>query len=165
MPKFDELREIVKISDPRVIGITETKLDNLIGDSEIYIDRYFVIRHDRNRKGGGAICYVTNKICYNTKNCISNEKENIFITLLIPKTKSITVGIVYKPPDQTRFLEILSNSLNLLNMLSEEWHILGDLNINLYYNGSKLGEENKNIIKGANKVSSKEFCKTFGRKI
>ena len=55
-------------------------------------------------------------------------------------------------------------------MLSEEWHILGDLNINLYYNGSKLGEENKNIIKGANKVSSKakkflEFCKTFGRKI
>ena len=52
-------------------------------------------------------------------------------------------------------------------MLSEEWHILGDLNINLYQNGSTLGEENKNIIKGANKVSSKtnkylEFCKTFG---
>ena len=40
---------------------------------------------------------------------------------------------------------------------------------NLYQNGSTLGEENKNIIKGLNKVSSKtkkylEFCKTFGLK-
>ena len=35
-------------------------------------------------------------------------------------------------------------------MLSEEWHILGDLNINLYHNGSTLGEGNKNIIKAAN---------------
>ena len=169
LPKIDELREIVKISNPTVIGITETKLDNSIGDSEISIDGYCAIRRDRNRKGGGVICYVTNKICYNNKNCISNEIENIFIELLIPKTKPIIVGIIYKPPDQTRFLEILSDSLNSLNMLSEEWHILGDLNINLYHNGSTLGEENKNIIKGANKVSSEtkkylEFCKTFGLK-
>ena len=146
-PKIDELREIIKISSPTVIGITETKLDNSIDDSEISIDGYCAIRRDRNRKGGGVICYFTNKICCNTKNCISNEVENIFDELLIPKTKPITVGIVYKPPDQTRFLEILSNILNLLNMLSEEWHILGDLNIKSYHNGSTLGEENKNIIK------------------
>ena len=152
----------MKISNPTVIGNTEKKLDDLIGDSEVCIKGYFAIRRDWNKKGGGVICYVTNKICYNTKNCISNEIENIFIEILIPKTKPITVGIVYKPPDQTRFLEILSNSLNSLNMSSEEWHILGDLNINLYHNGSTLGE-NKNIIKGANKVSSEtkrylEFC-------
>ena len=52
-------------------------------------------------------------------------------------------------------------------MLSEEWHILRDLNINLYQNGSILEEGNKNIIKVENKVSSEtkiylEFCKTFG---
>ena len=95
------------------------------------------------------MCYVTNKICYDNKNCISNEIENIFIKVLIPKTKPITFGIAYKPPDQTRILEILSDSINLLNMLSKEWHILGDLNTNLYQNGSTLGEENKNVIKGA----------------
>ena len=44
----------------------------------------------------------------------------MFIELLIPKTKSITVGIVYKPPDQTRCLEILSDSSNSFDMLSEE---------------------------------------------
>ena len=53
--------------------------------------------------------------------------------------------------------------------LSEGWYILGDLNINLYHNGSILREENKNIIKFTNKVSSEtrkylEFCKTFGLK-
>ena len=38
-------------------------------------------------------------------------------------------------------------------MLSKEWHILGDLNINLYQNGSVLGEENTNIIKDADSSS------------
>ena len=43
------------------------------------------------------------------KNCISNEIENIFARLLIPKTKPVTVEIVYKPPDQTRFSRNTSN--------------------------------------------------------
>ena len=104
---------------------------------------------------------VTNKICYITKCCGSN----IFIELFIPKTKPIIVGIIYKPPDQTRFPEILLDSLNLLNMLSEEWHILGDLNINLHQNGSTLGEDKKNIIKCHLKQKKYlEFCKTFGLK-
>ena len=120
LPKIDKLREIVKISNPTVIGITETKLDSSISHSEISIDGYCAIRRDRNRKGGGVICYVTNKICYHTKNCISNETENIFIELLIPKTKPIKFGIVYEPPDQARFLKILSDSLKSLNLLSEE---------------------------------------------
>ena len=52
-------------------------------------------------------------------------------------------------------------------MLSEEWHIPRDLNINLYQNGSILEEGNKNIRKVENKISSEtkiylEFCKTFG---
>ena len=84
LPKIDELREIVKISNSTVIDITETKLDISIGDSEISIDGYCAIRHDRNRKGGGVICWFTNKICYNTENCFSNEIENIFVELLIP---------------------------------------------------------------------------------
>ena len=136
LPITNELREIVKTSSPTVIGITKTKIDNTINDSEISIDGYWAIRHDQNRKGGGVVCYVTNNIYYNTKNCISDKLKNIFIELLIPKTKPITVRIIYKPPDQTRFLEILSDSLNPLNMLSEEWHILEVLNINLWQNDS-----------------------------
>ena len=54
-------------------------------------------------------------------------------------------------------------------MLIKEWNILADLNINIHQNGSILEEENKNVIKDADKVSSEtkqylEFCKTFGLK-
>ena len=54
-------------------------------------------------------------------------------------------------------------------MLSKEWYILGDLNINLYQKDSTLGQENKNVMKSANRVLSEtkkylEFCKSFGRK-
>ena len=61
LPKIDELREIVKIPNPTVIGITKTKLGNLAGDSEFSIDRYCAIQRDQNRSGGGIICYVTNR--------------------------------------------------------------------------------------------------------
>ena len=72
---------------------------------------------------------------------------------LYQKQYQVELELFILPPDQTSFLEILSNSLTSLNMFNKEWHILGDLNINLYQNGSILGEENKNIIKDANKIS------------
>ena len=46
LPKIYKLREIVKISNPMVIGITETKIDDSISDSEISFDRYCTIQHD-----------------------------------------------------------------------------------------------------------------------
>ena len=46
LPKIDQLREIVKTLNPVVIGATETKLDNSIGDSEIPIDGYCAIQRD-----------------------------------------------------------------------------------------------------------------------
>ena len=76
---------------------------------------------------------------------------------------------MYKPSDQSRFLETLSDGLNTLNILKEEWHILGDLNINLCENGTLLRDNNTKIVKGTNKISPEvkkylEFCKTFGFK-
>ena len=55
------------------------------------------------------MCYVRNKICFNGKNCIPNKIENTFIELLIPKPKLMTVAIIYKPSDQLRFPETLSD--------------------------------------------------------
>ena len=55
LPKIDKLSEIARIPNPAVVGITETKIDNSIGDSEISIDGYSAIQRDRNRKGGGVL--------------------------------------------------------------------------------------------------------------
>ena len=40
-----------------VIGLTESKLDESIFQSEIQIDNYDLLRCDRNTNGGGAACY------------------------------------------------------------------------------------------------------------
>ena len=53
------------------------------------------------------------------------------------KTKPILIGNVYRPPDQSGFLDKLSNAiLNTTNFDSQEVYILGDLNINLNYAGT-----------------------------
>ena len=97
LPKIDELRNIAKCSNAAVIGTAETKLDNTVYDSEVTIDGYSIVRNDRNRKDGGVACYISSNICYSRKACLSGNLENIFIDLLFPKTKPISVGIFTRP--------------------------------------------------------------------
>ena len=52
LPKIEELRSIAKNSNAAVIGITESKVDESVHDSEINIENYNIIRCDRNRHGG-----------------------------------------------------------------------------------------------------------------
>ena len=55
---LDELRIFIEEEKPHIIGINETRLDNMINDSEIEIDGYEVMRWDRDRNGGGVALYV-----------------------------------------------------------------------------------------------------------
>ena len=55
---LDELRIFVEEEKPHIIGINETRLDNMINDSEIEIDGYEVMRWDRDRNCGGVALYV-----------------------------------------------------------------------------------------------------------
>ena len=130
--KIDELRYIARSSNAAVIGITETKLGNTVYDSEVTVDGYNIVRNDRNRNGGGVACYIRNNICFNRKTCISDNIENIFIDLLFPKTKPISVGIIYKPLSQSQFLQQIITEFEALD-LDNEIYVLGDFNINLLF--------------------------------
>ena len=129
------MRYIAKSSNAAVIGISETKPQNC--DSEVTIDGYNIARSDRNRKGGGVACYIRSYICFNLKTCLSNNIENIFIDLLFPKTKPITVSVIYKPPNQTRFLEQIIAKFETLD-LNDEHYVLGDFNRNLLFKGKYI---------------------------
>ena len=62
--------------------------------------------------------------------------ENVFFEIHLPKTKLITVGIVYyRPPNQTNFIKTLNQNFAKLDTTDKETYILGDFNINLYHNG------------------------------
>ena len=106
LPKIDELRHIAQLTNAAVIGISESKLDDSVLTSEIHIDGYDLLRCDRNRHGGGVACYIRSELSYNVKSYFPKDIENIFFELLLPNTKPVVVGTIYRPPSQIlwRFL-------------------------------------------------------------
>ena len=98
LPKIEELSSIACQSNAAVIGISESKLDNFIFISEIEIDGYNILSFDRNRHGRGVTCYVRNDLSFTKINYFPHDIETIFKEIFLPKTKPMTVGIVYRPP-------------------------------------------------------------------
>ena len=117
LPKIDDLRYIANSSNAAVIGISESKLDESILQSEIQINSYDLLRQDKNRIDGGVTCYIS----YIQKQYCPKEIENIFFQVILPKTKPpIVVGIIYiytiiyLSPSQNNLLEIQTKHFLLL---------------------------------------------------
>ena len=137
--KIDEIREFVLVTNPHVICFSETKLDFSHTDAEVSIDNYSCVRKDRNRHGGGVACYVHKSIDYDVRLDFSDNFENIFIDILLPMTAPILLGVVYRPPTDTCFVENLTNSIANSNTFdAQEVYIMGDFNVNLIDRKMKL---------------------------
>ena len=65
----------------------------------------------------------------------------------MPHTKPITIGIIYRPPNQSKFLDIFEENLPKFNRA--QIYFLGDFTINLFENGKydfdKYSSNNKNL--------------------
>ena len=169
LPKVDELRNIAEKTRASVIGITESKLDSSIFDSEINIAGYDVLRKDRNRHGGGVVCYIRNDLSFNVLSAFPLEIENIFIDILLPKAKPFTVGLFYRPPSDSNFLDSISCDFDKLLPNQREIHILGDFNINTLIDGISILGKKENVKLAASAPSSigkryNEFCNTYSLK-
>ena len=136
LSKIDELRYIIKSINAAVTDICKSKLETSVLDAEISTDNYKILRGDKSRQGGDAVCYVRHDLSYNTLSVFPREVENIFFEILLPNSKPIIVGIIYCPPSQGNFLEVLNNNMNKMDSVNNEIYILGDFNINLYFNNS-----------------------------
>ena len=112
-----------------MIGITETKLDGTIFDAEIYIEGYSIVRCDRDRKGEVLHVILKKDICFSTHKVISKKIKFIFVDLLLPKTKPISAGIVYRPPKDTNLLQLFAEILNHLNILESEIFAFGGMTV------------------------------------
>ena len=100
LPKINEFRHIARLTNAAVIEISESKLDDFVPTSKIQIVEYDLLRCDRNRHGEGVICYIRNDLSYNVKSYFPKDIEKIFFKLLLPNTKPIVVGTIYRPPTQ-----------------------------------------------------------------
>ena len=135
MPKIDELRHTARLTNAVVIGISESKLDDSVSTSEVQPDEYNLLRCDRNRHGGGVLCYIRNDLSYNVKSYFPKDTENIFFELLLPNIKPIVVATIYRPPNQTDSMETFNKKLSKVEIDNVETYTLGDFNIHLRQNG------------------------------
>ena len=102
-----------------------------------------------------------------TKTLFPKEIENILVEILLPKTKQLIVGIIYRPPKQSNFLEIINANFDKLDTDMKDSYILGNFNLSMYQN-------NKYIVSDGNTISSKflsrniknyhQFCTMNGLK-
>ena len=131
IPKLDEVRSFVQRTKAAVVALSETWLDGTVQDAEIEVNGYSIVRADRNRQGRGVLLYIRDGIAFNPRPDLSVEGlEYVGVDLLLPKSKPLFVGCIYRPPSDNTFLDKLTTSLDKLD-LSSEIYLLGDLNIDL----------------------------------
>ena len=112
-------------------------------ETEFDIKRYIPIRNDRTKHGRGIVFYIKEDIGLKRRENFSKEIENIFVDILLPKTKAIFVGVLYNP-FKSDFLHNLSSAIsNIDNFGNEKIYLLGDFNINLWYQGKYIFQEDK----------------------
>ena len=97
------LHEIKIVLDEKEPKRNKTKLnvDSSIGDDEISIEGYSLVRKDRNTHGGGVALYVHNDIPFIKRLDLACELESIFIEVKLPFIKLLIVTALYRPPWST----------------------------------------------------------------
>ena len=104
LSKKDEIRCIANKTKAAIIGITESKLDHIVPDSEVNVPGYDILRCNRNRNGGGVPCYIRKDFCFNTRTL---QIENLVFDILLPKSKLLTTGVFCRPPNKAEFLDLM----------------------------------------------------------
>ena len=64
-------------------------------DSEVLIPGYYLIRHDRNRHGGGVAIYILDTFSFSVTAIGPNSLEFIPISINHPSTK-IDLAVLYR---------------------------------------------------------------------
>ena len=132
---IDELRILLADTPVDVLSINETRLDDSVKDSDVYIPGYEIIRRDREingRLGGGVCFFVRSNISYSLRSDLSiHQLENLCIEIRKPRSKPFLVVTWYRPPDSS--VEIFTYFESLIGKIDAEYaefHLTGDLNCN-----------------------------------
>ena len=133
LPKLDQIRIFCEAGNLDVLAVNETKLDSQIGDNEIQMNGYDIIRKDRNKFGGGVCLNIKNKFNYTVRNDLMHEQlENIIIEIKKPNLVPIFVCTWYQPPGSPiELFEIFESTIEKVDALKGELYVLGDLNCDL----------------------------------
>ena len=92
-------------SSASILAVCETWLDENVSNDEIGVRGYTILRKDRDRHGGGVLLYIKDSLAFNMRNDLDADgSEAIWAEILLPRTRGIVVGCIYRPPTDNDFL-------------------------------------------------------------
>ena len=95
---IEEICYILINSLLEVLAINESKLDDTISDTEVYIPGYIIIRKDRSRSGGGVALYIRENLSYTNRiGLVSDTLEMICVEISLPHSRLFLVSTWYRP--------------------------------------------------------------------
>lgn len=134
--KKDFLVDFLNTNNVNLFGVTETLLNGSLLTSFLGIDGYSFERKDRDGKGGGVGVYIKNGTDYTRRLDLETKQvEGIWLEIKIKKSKSFIIGIIYRPPKNSKhisknFDEIFLNTISKISNENKELLITGDFNCN-----------------------------------
>ena len=131
LPKIEEIRLILEITQLDTFCLTETWLDYTIENEEIQVNNYNVLRNDRNRRGGGVLIYVRDDFEYKERKDLSfNEVESVWIEVQNYENTPVIIGCMYRPPDKgPDYFDNMTDTLEKATSDGKPVILLGDLNV------------------------------------
>ena len=86
---INELRHLARKTDIDILTLSETHLNDLIEDSELDIDSYYVMCKDKTRADGGvAICINNTIVCKDRPDLVEPDLEILIIEVMMCNAKS-----------------------------------------------------------------------------
>lgn len=149
LPKYNEIYDYLLNSSVDILAISETWLTSNISDDSLRIDGYWLLRYDREGHRGGGVCFYIRSTLNAKVEITSDLIEQLWVSLKF-STVTLSVGVVYKPPngDFKNFIDNLEESLCLFNTMSNYVICLGDININLFNTDSRAALYFNDMIDG-----------------
>ena len=134
---FNELKQIIFDNDFDIVCITETWLNSGLDSDSVNVDGYTFYRRDRRgtQRGGGIAVYFRNSLKLQIT-CMEINKdcnfEHLFLKLIFGR-QSCMLGVIYRAPRENVSIcvEQLDDILSFLIPETDQFILLGDLNINL----------------------------------
>ena len=101
---------------------------------------YYAVTETKTEVGFPAILETAWPVILETaeKNLFPNDIKNVFFETYLPKTKPITVGIIYWLPNQTNFIKTLNENFAKRDTTNKETYINVRFSMDFYHNGKYI---------------------------
>ena len=113
-----------------MLAINESKLDDTISDTEVYIHGYIIIRKDRSRSGGGVVLYIRENLSYTNRiDLVPEDLEMVCVEINLPHSRSFLVSTWYRPPStEMQLFDEYEKFVQRCDIEHKQLILIGDIN-------------------------------------